>query len=97
MQMRVRERNNVVEIQLSRLAGRQQAVLEALGGSDGAIGDRSKLESMSLRARADAMNVCLHAKAGERLDTSEIYRCLRRALFGSGSAFLPTVTGRAAV
>lgn len=98
MQMRIRERNNTIEIQLSRLAGRQQVVLEALAGSEGAVVDRSKLESMSLRARADAMEVCLRARSGERLDPSEIYRCLRRALFGA-SSFLPpiTIANRAAI
>ncbi|MGH6623096.1 MAG: hypothetical protein ACREBN_03940 [Burkholderiaceae bacterium] len=97
MQMRIRERNNTIEIQLSRLGGRQQVVLEALGGFEGAVVDRSKLESMSLRARADAMEVCLRAKTGERLDPSEIYRCLRRALFGPSAAFLPTIANRAAI
>jgi len=92
MQMRIRERDNTIEIQLSRLAGRQQVVLQALASSDGAVVDRSKLESMSLRARADAMEVRLRARTGERLDPSEIYRCLRHALFGSGSSFLPAIT-----
>ena len=99
MQMRIRERNNTIEIQLSRLAGRQQVVLQALGGAEGAVVDRSKLESMSLRARADAMEVCLRAKTDERLDPSEIYRCLRQALFGASPAFLPAITipNRAAI
>jgi hypothetical protein len=83
MLMRMRERNNEVEIQFSRLGGRQQAVLVALSGATGrgeAI-DRAKLESLSVRARADAMHVRLRAKSGECLDLTQLYRGLRRALF----------------
>jgi len=81
MQMRVRERNNEVQIELTRLGGRQQTVLEVLGREDAAAAvDRSKLESMSVRARADAMDVRLRAKTGQRLDPTAIYRSLRDAL-----------------
>ena len=83
MQMRVRERNNEVEIQLSRLAGRQGAVLEVLSGSTAASEptfEREKMELLSVRARADAMHVRLRARSGEHFDVTQLYRCLRRAL-----------------
>ena len=82
MQMRVRERNNEVEIQLSGLAGRQHAVLAAFSPeSQGErLVDHAKLESLTLRARADAMQIRLRAKSGESFDVSDLYRCLRRAL-----------------
>lgn len=82
MQMRVRERNNEVEIHFSGLAGRQHAVLAAFSPDN--TGERpvdhAKLESLSLRARADAMHIRLRAKSGESFDVSDLYRCLRRAL-----------------
>jgi len=83
MQMRMRERNNEVEIQFSSLGGRQQAVLAALSGATGHGEpiDRAKLESLSVRARADAMQVLVRAKSGECLDLTQLYRGLRRALF----------------
>ncbi|HQR21380.1 MAG TPA: hypothetical protein PLE54_08590 [Burkholderiaceae bacterium] len=87
MLMRVRERNNEVEIQFSGLGGRQQAVLAALSGTADhgePMIDRAKLESVSVRARADAMHVRLRAKSGECLDLPELYRGLRRALFEAG-------------
>lgn len=88
MLMRVRERNDEVEIELRRLGGRHHVVLATLSGEslDGASPfDRAKLESLSVRARADAMNVRLRAKRGETLDVSELYRSLRRALFEKAS------------
>ena len=92
MLMRVRERNNEVEILFTGLGGRQHAVLVALSGSGGdsaPVLDRTKLESLSVRARADGMNVRLRAKSGETLDVSQLYRSLRRALVESGrSAFV---------
>ncbi len=84
MQMRVRERNNEVEIHFSGLAGRQHAVLAAFSPEPNGAGERlldhAKLESLSLRARADAMHVRLRAKSGESFDVSDLYRCLRRSL-----------------
>jgi len=88
MLMRVRERDNEVEIQFTGLGGRQHAVLVALSGTGGdstpPVFDRSKLESLSVRARADGMNVRLRAKSGESFDVSQLYRGLRRALVESG-------------
>jgi hypothetical protein len=97
MLMRVRERNNEVEIELSRLGGRQHVVLATLSGQ-GLHGerpfDRAKLASMSVRARADAMNVRLRPKHGESLDVTQLYRSLRRALFEHARApFGPTLAG----
>jgi len=97
MLMRVRERNNVIEIQLTRLNGRQQVVVEVLGREDDTAIDRSKLESMSLRARADAMDVRLRAKAGERLDPIEIYRSLRRALCAGRPPFIAPIGDEAVI
>lgn len=91
MLMRVRERNNEVEIQFSGLGGRQHAVLAAFSGSadgDERLFDRAKLESLKVRARADAMNIRLRAKSGETFDVSHLYRSLRRALVeGERTAF----------
>jgi uncharacterized protein with GYD domain len=82
MLMRVRERNDEVEIQFSALGGRQHAVLAAFGSTPDApaVVDRSKLASLSVRARADGLNVRLRARSGETLDVTELYRALRRAL-----------------
>jgi hypothetical protein len=82
MRMRVREHNDEVEIQFSALGGRQHAVLAAFGSAPDslAVVDRSKLASLSVRARADGLNVRLRARSGERLDVTELYRALRRAL-----------------
>jgi hypothetical protein len=82
MLMRVREHNDEVEIQFSGLGGRQHAVLAAFGSAPDApaVVDRSKLASLSVRARADAMHVRLRARSGETLDVTELYRALRRAL-----------------
>jgi hypothetical protein len=82
MLMRVRERNDEVEIQFSGLAGRQHAVLAAFGDAADApsVVDRSKLASLSVRARADGLQVRLRARSGETLDVTELYRALRRAL-----------------
>jgi hypothetical protein len=97
MLMRVRELNNEIEIQFTGLGGRQHAVLVALSGtgSDPAqVFDRSKLESLSVRARADGMNVRLRAKSGETLDVSQLYRGLRRVLVESGrTAFVAAAAG----
>lgn len=87
MLMRMRERNDEVEIEFKGLGGRQQAVLAALSG-DGSLGeptlDRAKLASLSVHARADAMHVRLRAKSGECLDLAHLYRGLRRALLEGG-------------
>lgn len=93
MLMRVTERNDEVEIQFSALGGRQHAVLAAFGdGPDApAVVDRSKLASVSVRARADALNVRLRARSGERLDVTELYRALRRALIERSRTSLPGV------
>lgn len=84
MLMRVRERNNEVEIQFNGLGRRHHVVLAALSGTHPVDGeqlfDRAKLESLSVRARADAMNIRLRAKHGESFDVTQLYRSLRRAL-----------------
>lgn len=91
MQMRVTERNNEVEIRFHGLGVRQVAVLAALSGTqdgEAPLVDRSKLESMSVRSRADAMLIRLRAKSGEPLDVTQLYRSLRRALVENGRAVL---------
>jgi hypothetical protein len=84
MLMRVRERNNEVEIQFYGLGRRHHVVLGALSGSQPIDGeqpfDRAKLESLSVHARADTMNIRLRAKHGESFDVTQLYRSLRRAL-----------------
>ncbi len=84
MLMRVRERNNEVEIQFNGLGRRHHVVLGALSGTQPIDGeqpfDRAKLESLSVRARADTMHIRLRAKHGESFDVTQLYRSLRRAL-----------------
>lgn len=81
MLMRVRERANEVQIELSGVAGRQQSVLAALDACQHCIsGPSSGPASVTVRARADGMQVRLRPSEGEQLDVQEIYRCLRRAL-----------------
>ena len=87
MQMRVRERNNEVEIQLSRLAGRQHAVLEVLSGSTGS-------ERADFRARKTG--IAVGARAG-RCDARAAARAIRRALRRDPVVPLPAArAGRAA-
>ncbi len=91
MQMRVTERNNEVEIRFHGLGVRHAAVLAALSGTqagDEPLLDRSKLESLSVRSRADAMLIRLRAKSGEPLDVTQLYRSLRRTLVENGRAAL---------
>jgi hypothetical protein len=81
MLMRVRERANEVQIELSGVAGRQESVLAALDACQRCIaGVGSRPASVSVRARSDGMQVRLRASEGQQLDVQEIYRCLRRAL-----------------
>ena len=81
MLMRVRERANEVQIELSGVAGRQESVLAALDACQRCIaGGSSTPASVKVRARADGMQVRLRPSDGEQLDVQEIYRCLRRAL-----------------
>ena len=81
MLMRVRERHNEVQIELSGIAGRQESVLAALEACQRCLaGADSAPASVSVRARADGMQVRLRASDGQQLDVQEIYRCLRRAL-----------------
>lgn len=84
MLMRVRERANEVQVDLSGIAGRQDSVVAALSACQrsctcvGGVGAVST--SVTVRARADDMQVRLRARDGQALDVVEIYRCLRRAL-----------------
>ena len=84
MRMRVSERQNEVRIELSRVAGRQGSVLAALTACrasctcSGGLGASSA--ALSVRARGDALQVCLRPAAGQQLDVGEISRCLRRNL-----------------
>ena len=81
MLMRVRERANEVQIELSGVAGRQESVLAALDACQRCIaGVGTTPASVRVRARADGMQVRLQPSDGERLDVQAIYRCLRRAL-----------------
>jgi hypothetical protein len=84
MRMRVSERQDEVRIELSRVAGRQGSVLAALTACqksctcNGGLGAASA--ALSVRARGDELQVSLRPAQGQRLDVSEIYRCLRRNL-----------------
>ena len=90
MLMRVRERANEVQIELSGVAGRQESVLAALDACQRCIsGPSSAPASVSVRARADGMQVRLRPSDGEQLDVQEIYRCLRRALIERTRTVLP--------
>jgi len=81
MLMRVRERADEVQIELSGVAGRQESVLAALDACQRCVSGSSLTPaSVSVRARADGMQVRLRPSAGQQLDAREIYRCLRRAL-----------------
>ena len=84
MRMRVCERQNEVQIELSRVAGRQGSVLAALTACQhscrcvGGLG--TSAAALSVHARGDDMRVRLRPAQGQQLDVGEIYRCLRRAL-----------------
>ncbi|MEP6609566.1 MAG: hypothetical protein ABJA83_12915 [Burkholderiaceae bacterium] len=95
MLMRVRERQNEVQIELSGVAGRQESVLAALEACQRCSGrDGSSPATVSVRARADGMQVRLRASDGQQLDVQEIYRCMRRALIErTRSVLTPTVLG----
>lgn len=95
MLMRVRERQNEVQIDLSGVAGRQESVLAALEACQRCTsGSGSAPASVIVRARADGMHVRLRPTEGQQLDVQEIYRCLRRALIERTRTVLaPRVSG----
>jgi len=95
MLMRVRERANEVQIELSGVAGRQESVLAALDACQRCTSRASSTPaSVSVRARADGMQVRLRPSDGEKLDVQEIYRCLRRALIErTRNVLVPRVIG----
>jgi hypothetical protein len=84
MLMRVRERQNEVQVELTGVAGRQESVLAALSSCQRSCSCLSGIgqatTSLTVRARADGMQVRLRSSNGQPLDVVEIYRCLRRAL-----------------
>lgn len=93
MLMRVRERHDEVQIELTGVAGRQESVLAALDACQRCITEvGSPPASVKVRARADEMQVRLRAADGRQLDAREIYRCLRRALIERTRAVLSPTT-----
>ncbi len=85
MYMRVLERGDEIQIELTGVAGRHEQVLQAVfacrqsvHGADGAT-----LPQVSVKARANAMRISMRAAAGLRVEPDAVYRSLRHALFSS--------------
>lgn len=87
MMLRVRERGDVVFIDVDGVAGRQQRVLQALTECQrrvyGAIDSSSALAGINVRAGANMMRIRLTGREGLRLEATAIYQCLREALLKS--------------
>jgi hypothetical protein len=84
MMLRVRERGDEVHIEVDRLAGRQQRVLQAVTEcrlrAGGTVGPGSAPADVKVRAGADMMRIRLKGRDGLRFEASSIYRCLREVL-----------------
>jgi hypothetical protein len=78
---RIEESEAAVSIELTELAGRQAALLEAFrecqeGRCTCPTEEYRKVASMDVHAEADRIAIRLGSKAGECLDSSEINACL---------------------
>lgn len=87
MMLRVREKGDVVFIDVDGVAGRQQRVLQALTECQrrvyGTTGAPSVLAGINVRAGANMMRIRLTGREGLRFEATAIYQCLREALLRS--------------
>ena len=83
MQMRAREQNDRVYIELDGVAGRHHSVLRAVTQCRLATAgtDPESAADVSVRAGANAMRICFQARPGLRVDARQVYRSFRDALF----------------
>jgi hypothetical protein len=88
MQMRVREIEDRIYIELSGVAGRQQSVLRALTRCRLPTPGDDPLTAadVSVRAGANDMRICFHSRPGLRVEASDVYRAFRNALFAPDAA-----------
>lgn len=90
MLMRVREQGDEIHIELTGVAGRQQAVLRTLTECRRAAGgpefDDRPVAEVSVRAGANDMRIRLRGGDGLRFEARSIYQALRRALFDTAAA-----------
>lgn len=92
MFMRVRERGDEIQIELTGVAGRHERILRAVfecrqsaGRPLHAAGEIC-LPDVSVRARSNAMRISVRPRDGLHLEAASIYQSLRRALFSGDPA-----------
>jgi len=86
MHMRVRERGDEIQIELTGVAGRHERILQAVfecrqsaARPDGTGG----LPEVSVKTRSNAMRISLRAADGLQVQPDAVYRSLRAALFAA--------------
>lgn len=92
MFMRVRERGDEIQIELTGVAGRHERILRAVfecrqsAAQPGVAPDSVSLPEVSVRARSNAMRISLRSRDGLHVEAASIYHSLRRALFSRAVA-----------
>jgi hypothetical protein len=84
MYMRVRERGDEIQIELTGVAGRHERILQAVFECRQAVAlpGGGVLPEVSVKTRSNAMRICLRAAQGQ-VQPDTVYRSLRQALFSS--------------
>jgi hypothetical protein len=86
MFMRVRERGDEIQIELTGVAGRHEQILRAVFACrQSAVqpGATHLLPQVSVKARSNAMRISLRAAHGGQMEPDTVYRSLRQALFST--------------
>jgi len=82
MKYRIDEKPNGVDVQINEVEGIQEQLLESFAACrDGRCacptGEYRKLESLEIDQTPGTINLHLKSKPGEKLETSEIIKCLK--------------------
>jgi len=82
MKYRIDEKQNGIDIQLDEIAGKKEQLLESFAACrDGRCacptGEYRKLESLEIDETPGTITLHLKSKPGEKLETSEIIKCLK--------------------
>jgi hypothetical protein len=89
MLMRVCERGNEIQIELTGVAGRHEQVLRAVFACRQSVarpGDAQPLPQVSVKTRSNAMRISLRWVQGGQMEPDTVYRSLRQALFSAQPA-----------
>jgi hypothetical protein len=82
--MRVCERGNEIQIELTGVAGRHEQILRAVFAcrlSAAHSGDAHLLPQVSVKTRSNTMRISLRCVQGGHMEPDAVYRSLRQALF----------------